>query len=241
MQAELKEYPVAELPFFPLATDAYLADCAHLSDAEHGRYLLLLMALWRAPNQRLPNDNEWLARRFNRTVEAFREGFTSIIEEFCQVDGNWITQKRLTKEFRRARKSVKQRSDAAKARWRKQKEGCERTTDTDSVRTALTPTLRPTSTPTDSVPNGTGGKPPKQEIFDVGLPWLVRRSGLPDKQCRAIVGKWLAEFGDDAVLAALTQAHDENPVDPVPWIVAKFKPRETHEQRRLREIREVLQ
>lgn len=233
---------MAELPFFPLATDAYLADCAHLSDAEHGRYMLLLMALWRAPSQRLPNDNEWLARRFNRTVDQFREGFTSIIEEFCQVDGNWITQKRLTKEFKRARKSVKQRSDAAKARWRKQKEGCGRNADTDGVRTAPTPTLRPTSTPTDSVPNGTGAKAPTREvIFSEGLPWLSKRSGLDDRACRGIIGKWLKEYGDEPVLAAIQQAEQENPVDPVPWIVAKFKPRETHEQRRLREIREVLQ
>lgn len=106
---------------------------------------------------------------------------------------------------------------------------------------SVTPSESDTETDTDSVPNGTAGKPAKQVIFDEGLPWLVRRSGLPEKQCRSIVGKWLSEYGDDAVLAALTQAHNENPIDPVPWIVAKFKPRETHEQRRLREIREVLQ
>src|SRR4051812_21801143 len=59
---------MAEFPALPLWTDAYLADCGHLSDAEHGRYFLLLMAMWRAPECRLPNDNDWLARRFRRSV-----------------------------------------------------------------------------------------------------------------------------------------------------------------------------
>lgn len=44
---------MAELPFLPLAVESYLADCGHLSDAEHGRYLLLLMELWRSPNCRI--------------------------------------------------------------------------------------------------------------------------------------------------------------------------------------------
>ena len=114
---------MAELPFFPLATDAYLADCDHLTDAEHGRYMLLLMAMWRAPGQRLPNDDAWLARKFRRSVEAVVEELRPIIAEFCQCDGNWVTQKRLTREFATAAKSVKRRSDAAKTKWERMRAG----------------------------------------------------------------------------------------------------------------------
>ncbi len=135
---------MAELPFLPIATDAYLADCDHLTDAEHGRYFLILMALWRAPMQRLPNDDEWLARKFRRSVEAVQAELRPLIKEFCQCDGNWITQKRLSKEFKRARKSVNQRSAAAKSRWRKEKDGSGRTTNTPSGRNAPTPTPTPT-------------------------------------------------------------------------------------------------
>lgn len=112
---------MAEFPAFPLWTDAYLADCGHLSDAEHGRYLMLLMALWRAPNRRLPNDDEWLARRFRRSAAGVRSELRPIVSEFCQCDGNWITQKRLDKEWAYVTKQKRQRTVAAKSRWRNKK------------------------------------------------------------------------------------------------------------------------
>src|SRR6266498_2784415 len=63
---------MAEFPALPLWTDAYIADTTHLSDAEHGRYLLMLMHLWRTPNKKFPNDDAWLARKFGRTADEIR-------------------------------------------------------------------------------------------------------------------------------------------------------------------------
>ncbi len=50
---------MADFPALPLFTDAYLADCSHLSDAEHGRYLRLLMLVWLSPECRVPNDDKF--------------------------------------------------------------------------------------------------------------------------------------------------------------------------------------
>lgn len=83
---------MAQLPAMPLFTDAYLADCDHLTDAEHGRYLLMLIHMWRAPNQRFPNDDAWLARKFRRSVEDVRGELRPLIQEFFRCDGNWISQ-----------------------------------------------------------------------------------------------------------------------------------------------------
>jgi uncharacterized protein YdaU (DUF1376 family) len=135
---------MAELPFFPLATDAWVADCEHLEDAEVGRYMRILIALWRAPSQRLPNDDEWLARKFRRPAEAVVAELRPLIKEFCQCDGNWITQKRVSKEYKRAVKAINQRRDAANARWLKEKEVSERNAASYGSRNALTPTLIPT-------------------------------------------------------------------------------------------------
>jgi uncharacterized protein YdaU (DUF1376 family) len=146
---------LAELPFFPMAIDAYLADTRHLDDAEHGRYHLILYELWRSPRQRMPNDDEWLARRLCRSVDRIVTEIRPLIKEFCDCDGNWITQKRLSKEFLRARKVTKQRSDAAKSLWRKKKKASERIREDAQPRINSadepTPTPTPTHTPTKSL------------------------------------------------------------------------------------------
>jgi uncharacterized protein YdaU (DUF1376 family) len=112
---------MADFPALPLWTDAYLADTSHFSHAEHGCYLLLLMTMWRAPECRLPNDDQFLARRFNLSVDDIKAQFRPLIVEFCQSTGNWITQKRLTRERAYVSARTKKRSDAAKLRWNKGK------------------------------------------------------------------------------------------------------------------------
>ncbi len=53
---------MAAYPALPLFTDAFLGDTMHLSAAELGSYLLLLMTAWRRPNCDLPDDDGFLAR-----------------------------------------------------------------------------------------------------------------------------------------------------------------------------------
>jgi uncharacterized protein YdaU (DUF1376 family) len=113
---------VAQFPALPLFTDSYLADCSHLSDKEHGRYLQILIHLWRAPNQRFPNDDQWLARKFHRPVERVISELRPLIVEFCRTDGNWIWQPRLSDVFEHVQKTRSKNSESAKRRWRNEKE-----------------------------------------------------------------------------------------------------------------------
>lgn len=128
---------MAEFPALPLWTDAYLADTGHLSVTEHGMYFLMLVQLWRAPKQRLPNDDAWLARKFGRSLEAFVSEWKPIMQEFMQTDGNWWTQKRLSAEFAYVQQLSAKRSDAAKSMWEKKKTSC----------TSISPAYAPTPTP----------------------------------------------------------------------------------------------
>lgn len=112
---------VAEFPALPLWTDAFMADTDHLTDAEAGFYIRLLMVLWRSPGQRIPDDKAWIARRFHKTLEEVETFVMPGIYEFCIRADGWITQKRLSREWQYVKGTSDKRSAAAKSRWNKDK------------------------------------------------------------------------------------------------------------------------
>lgn len=89
---------MTDMPAMMLWTDAYLADTAHLTTAEHGAYLLVLMAMWRSGGS-LPNDETRLARLAKLPVNRWRAMAPTILE-FMAVEGDVITQKRLVSELK---------------------------------------------------------------------------------------------------------------------------------------------
>lgn len=119
---------MAELPSLPLFTDAWVADTAHLSRLERGIYHDLLVLIWRTPDCRVPNEIEWIIRKL-RCDETEAKILKSIIVEFCQSTGNWLTQKRLKKEYERALAGKKKQSVRAKSRWNKEKDEYRGTTE----------------------------------------------------------------------------------------------------------------
>ena len=138
---------MAEYPALPIFIDAWSLDCAHLTDAEDGRYFRLCRLMWSQPECRIPNDDAWIARKLGRSVEDVQRDIRPIIAEFCQSDGNWITQKRLQKEWRYVRQHSKRQSAIAKSRWRKEKSACHGNAGRHVNGTAPTPTPTPTPTP----------------------------------------------------------------------------------------------
>lgn len=113
---------MAEFPAMPFWTDAYMLDTGHLTDAEHGRYLLLLILMWRSPECRIPNDPEWICRKLCRTDAEYHAEIMPLIKEFCTTDGNYVYQKKLQEQFSFLRKQSKNQSVRAKSRWDKAKD-----------------------------------------------------------------------------------------------------------------------
>lgn len=134
---------MAEFPALPIWTDAYLADCSHLTDAEHGIYLQLLMLMWRSPDCRIPNDDEWIARKFRRDANAVRTHIRPLMQEFCDIGVSWITQKRLQKEWKWCSEKREKNKASANTRWNKDSDSCERISKRISKRNAPTPITTP--------------------------------------------------------------------------------------------------
>lgn len=88
---------MAAFPYLPLFTDAFLADTGHLTAAETGAYLLLLMVAWRSPDCRLPDDDAKLAKWARVDRRNWSKMKPTIMEFWTFGDGHW-TQKRLLKE-----------------------------------------------------------------------------------------------------------------------------------------------
>lgn len=120
---------MAEFPYIPLWTDAYIADTPHLSTIQHGAYLLLLMVAWRSKEGILPADDNYLAKcvgmtkgqwyRHKPVLEAF---FTVEVIVDKGVSKPFWVQKRLLEEWQDVRQKSKRQSDKANSRWLKEKE-----------------------------------------------------------------------------------------------------------------------
>lgn len=108
---------MAEFPGFTIWTDAYLADTGHLSMAEHGGYLKLLIAMWRSGGY-LPNDDRKLARFASATEKDWLKVKPALMEFFTEVDGQ-ITQGRLLDELEKARTRSFKASQNARSKYRK--------------------------------------------------------------------------------------------------------------------------
>ncbi len=88
---------MAEFPALPLWTDALIGDTYHLTPAQFGAYMRLLIAAWRRPNCDLPDDDRFLGR-----VVGDQRGWHRlkpiVMPFFDQSDDGFYRQKRLLAE-----------------------------------------------------------------------------------------------------------------------------------------------
>ena len=117
---------MAKFPKMPLWTDAYLADTTHLTTIEHGAYFLLLMAMWRAPAQRLSDDDVQLAK-FAKLTRAQWARIRPSLAALCIIENGFWTSSKLIKEFNAVRQHSESQSDKARARHLKNKDGDDET------------------------------------------------------------------------------------------------------------------
>lgn len=110
---------MAQFPALPLFTDAITADCSHLTDEEFGRYVRLLILMWRTPGCRIPADIHWICKRLRVDALAYAQLVQPILQEFCTQDAGCWTQKRLLKEYQYVQGLTEKRRKAAESRWSK--------------------------------------------------------------------------------------------------------------------------
>jgi len=197
--------------FMPFYIGDYLRDTQHLHGAEqHGAYLLLLMACWTYGS--LPDDDRKLAdiaQLSRRKWSKFRTNFDSFFAK--KSDGLWH-QKRVDLELQHAEKVREARSKAGikSAAKRQQK---------FNSRAGVTSTATATIDSEEAGASSALGEPrasardPVKEIFERGVAILGGKH-------RSLLGKARKQFGDVAVLRAITQTEAEQPSEPVGYFLA---------------------
>lgn len=103
-------------PWMPLYIADYLADTAHLSAAEHGAYLLLIMHYWQAGT--LPTDDRQLARIARMTPSEWKRSRPTIASFF---DDGW-KHGRIEDEISAADEKYQRRANAGRSGGRRSAE-----------------------------------------------------------------------------------------------------------------------
>lgn len=99
--------------WMPLYVADYLADTGHLSAAEHGAYLLLIMHYWQ--NGGLPNEDRRLARICRMSPDEWADARETLFDMF---DEGW-KHARIEEELQAARDISEKAKEKAAKRWHK--------------------------------------------------------------------------------------------------------------------------
>jgi len=134
---------MAKFPKLPLWTDSLLGDTYHLTPAEFGAYMRLLIAAWRRSDCALPNDDEFLGRIVGDTKNWYR--LRKVLGFFhLREDGMWVQGHLLDERDSCSRYSERQTA-AGKASALKRKNR-----DATAVQPKTQPNTQPNSTPIPS-------------------------------------------------------------------------------------------
>ncbi len=99
-------------PYMPLFVADYLADTAHLTAAEHGAYLMLVMNYWQR-GKPLPADDKKLARIARMSDAEWMDSRDTLAEFFVEADGLW-SHKRIDAELAVAEEKTSKAKKAAR-------------------------------------------------------------------------------------------------------------------------------
>lgn len=208
--------------WMPLHIGDYLADTGHLTAAEHGAYLLLIMHYWQ--NGSLP-ENERLIARIARLDAEQWEGSREVI---AMLFGPGWTHKRIDAEMAKADEIIEKRRRAGKARQEgsKTKSDDEHRGSTCSSHADTRAGTPFTDNLSDADASAAAGGDPRDALWRDGVSILKAMTGKTDGAARSLIGRWCRDARDDCsiVLSKIRTAQAERIGDPVSWITAALKP-----------------
>lgn len=203
------------MPFY--VTD-YLGDTMHLSTTQHGAYLLLLLACWKAGGD-LPDDDSQLCS-ITRLPPADWKKCAPVLRRFFDAADGLLSHGRVKKELLKAKDLSERRSAIGKKGGRPPKAKQDETNRFPDAEAKAKQNETPSPSPTTySVTDVTGGEPPtdRELLFSNGVP-LLTVAGVSEKHARSMLAGLSKAHGDSAVVKVLNDCAAAQAVEPVSWI-----------------------
>lgn len=208
---------MAKHPWMPLYVADYLADTGHLTGAEHGAYLLLIMHYWTC--KCIPNDDARLSRIARMSLEEWQRS-KPVIQDF--FDFEW-KHKRIEAELAKSEDISHKRRTAAEQRHSKSNANAHANGVQKDTQSQSQSHLEEEKKEDAAI----AAPDARTRLFTKGLSSLHRQTGKPEQALRALVGRWLRDVEDDAVLVHRTieDAERNRVADAVAWITRALKPK----------------
>ncbi len=231
---------MSKAPAMPLFVDAFMADTMHLTEAEVGVYMRLLMCMWRSEGK-LPNDDDRLARFAQVAKAKWVKKFRPVLEVFFEVSDDFLTQKRLKKEWEYVQEKTEKNRNSGKrggeAKARKNKE----TTLANATETLdENHSERSSETPSESLPTHTHthkdedkykylSSSTREEIHLAAseFEYLLVKSGHTPSDLHAQIQALVNRYGGGALMDAIERARVNCAGVPLSYVLATLQNSET--------------
>jgi uncharacterized protein YdaU (DUF1376 family) len=164
---------------------------------------------------RLADDPRFIAGNLGCSVRAWNGYRARLIgADKLQVIGGFLANYRADKELESLRSfQEKQRENAAKSR---KSNGIDEATAKPNV------SHTEPDTEEDAVAKATDASVDfAKQLWDRGVVFLARHN-VPDRQARAVIGKWRKAYQDTDIFDAFAACSKQGVVDPIPWIEARL-------------------
>lgn len=180
-----------------------------------GAYRVLLDLIYMQDGA-LPDDPHYISGQLGCSVRKWKTIRQSLVAaKKIEEQNGFISQKRARRELEITRKYQETQAE--------NRRGSNKNKDLEKP-----PSNHTEPEPDNTEPNGSDGvaviaDATKDAIWKRGVPYLVE-SGVPDRQARSAIGKWIRDAGAQRLYDALAQSKASGTGDPIPYITKILQP-----------------